>query len=125
MKDRYPHGMPWLNILLILFSLLNIGLGIYGYAEKGIVVSLIAGCVAGLLMIGTVALAKSNPRWGRIASMVVAFALLGRFLPAFIKTGDWLPAGILTVSSAIVVIALVLGHLIGMMGRKSATPTAE
>jgi len=117
--------MPWLNTLLITYALLNIGLGIDGFASKGSVISLIAGCAAGVLMIGTVILTKTRPRIGRIGSLVIGLAMMGQFLPKFIKTGVWLPAGILTVASAIVVIALVLGHLMGMMARKNATPTAE
>lgn len=117
--------MPWLNTVLVLFSLLNIGLGIYGYVAKNTLVSLIAGCVIGLLMLGTVALAKTQPRWGRIGSLVLTIAVLGQFAPKFIKTQDWLPAGILTVTGAIVFVCLAAGHVMGMKAKNSATPTAE
>jgi uncharacterized membrane protein (UPF0136 family) len=113
-----------LNALLVVYSVLSIGLGVYGYTEKGSAVSLIAGGVAGVLMIGTVLLHKSKPRISRIASLVLAFAILGNFLPKFIKTSDWLPAGTMTVASALVIIALVLGHVFAMTAKKSATPTA-
>lgn len=109
--------MPWLNVVLVLFSLLNIGLGIYGYVVKDTLISLIAGVVIGALMLGTVALAKSHPRWGRIGSLVLTIAVLGQFAPKFIKTQDWLPAGILTVSAAIVFICLGVGHMLGMRSK--------
>lgn len=109
--------MPWLNLVLVLFSLLNIGLGIYGYVAKNTLVSLIAGCVIGLLMLGTVALAKTHPRWGRIGSLVLTIAVLGQFAPKFIKTQDWVPAGILTVAAVIVFVCLGAGHMIGMRSK--------
>lgn len=109
--------MPWLNAVLVLFSLLNIGLGIYGYVVKDTLVSLIAGLVIGALMLGTVALAKTHPRWGRIGSLVLTIAVLGQFAPKFIKTQDWLPAGILSISAAIVFICLGVGHMLGMRSK--------
>lgn len=113
--------MPWLNTVLVLFSLLNIGLGIYGFVAKNTLVSLIAGVVIGLLMLGTVALAKTHPRWGRIGSLVLTIAVLGQFAPKFIKTQDWLPAGILTIAGAIVFICLGAGHMLGVKAKNSAT----
>src|SRR5687768_5416420 len=99
--------MRWLNALLIIFSLLSIGLGIYGFSAKSSVPSLIGGGAAGFFMLGTVYLAQSQPRWGRIASLIIAVGILGNFAPKFFKTGDWLPAGIMMIASAIVVIALI------------------
>ncbi len=112
--------MPWLNTVLILFSLLNIGLGIYGYASKNSMPSLIAGVVIGALMLGTVALAKTHPRWGRIGSLALAVAVLGQFAPKFFKTQDWLPAGILTVAGGFVVVCLLGGHFAAMRAKKAA-----
>lgn len=117
--------MPWLNVVLVLFSLLNIGLGIYGFVAKESLPSLIAGCAIGLLMLGSVALAKTHPRWGRIGSLVLTIAVLGQFAPKFIKSQDWLPAGILTMTAAIAFICLAVGHVIGMKAKNSATPAAE
>lgn len=102
--------MRWLNALLITFSLLSIGLGIYGFSEKGSAVSLIAGGAAGFFMLASVYLAQSQPRWGRIASVVIAVAMLGQFAPKFFKTGDWVPAGTMMIASALVVVALLGAH---------------
>lgn len=113
--------MRWLNTLLIVFSLLSIGLGIYGFSEKGSAVSLIAGGAAGFFMLATVYVAQNHPRWGRIASLVIAIAMLGQFTPKFLKTNDWVPAGTMMIASAIVVIALIAGHAMGMQAKKSAT----
>ena len=72
-------------------------------------------------MLGSVDLAQSQPRWGRILSLVIAIAILGNFAPKFFKTGDWVPAGTMMIASAIVVVALLGGHMMG--NRKSATPS--
>lgn len=112
--------MPWLNTVLILFSILNIGLGIYGFVAKDTLVSLIAGLVIGTLMLGTVALAKTHPRWGRIGSMLLAVAVLGQFAPKFFESKDWLPAGILMVAGCIVVVCLLAGHLSATRAKNSA-----
>lgn len=117
--------MPWLNNLLVLFSLLNIGLGIYGFVAKDSLVSLIAGVAIGALMLGTVALAKTQPRWGRIGSLVLCVAVIGQFLPKFLKSQHWLPAGILAFSGIFVAACLIGAHLAASAAKKSATPTAE
>lgn len=119
----YAEPMPWLNTVLILFSLLNIGLGIYGYVAKDTLVSLIAGVVIGALMLGSVALTKTHPRWGRIASLIITIAVLGQFAPKFLKTQDWLPAGVLTITGAIVFVCLGVGHMLGVRSKNSASST--
>lgn len=117
--------MRWLNGILIAFSVLSIGLGVYGMVTKGSPISLIAGGTAGILMLGTVFLAQKQPRIGRILSLVVALGMLGNFLPKFLKTNDWLPAGTMAVASIFVILALIGGHLAAMQAKKSATPSAE
>jgi uncharacterized membrane protein (UPF0136 family) len=117
--------MRWLNALLIVFSLLSIGLGVYGFSAKDSVPSLIGGGAAGFFMLGTVYLAQSQPRWGRIASLVIALAILGQFAPKFFKYKDWLPAGTMMIASAIVVIALIAGHVAGSRARKNVTPAGR
>ncbi len=108
-----------LNILLVSFSILMIGMGAEAASKS--MVSLIAGATIGLLMLGSVALAKSNPRAGRIMSLVVALLPLGRFLPKFLKEQQIWPAGVAVISSVIVIVALVAGHVFAM--RKRSTPS--
>jgi hypothetical protein len=115
--------MRWLNALLIIFSLLSIGLGIYGFSEKGSAVSLIAGGAAGFFMLATVYWAQSQPRWARIASLLIAVGMLIKFLPTFLKDGNWLRGGIMAIASAVIIVALLAGHMMGMQARKSASPS--
>jgi uncharacterized membrane protein (UPF0136 family) len=114
----------WLNAILLLFSLLNIGLGIYGFVVKQSSVSLIAGLAIGVLMLATVALAQSHPRWGRIGSLMLAILVVIQFLPKFLNSGDWIPAGILAFTGIGVAIALIAGHMLAQSNRSSANPNA-
>lgn len=117
--------MLGLNVLLMLYAALNLGLGIYGFAVKQSMVSLIAGAAIAALILFTLWLTKTNPRMGRIGSLIVAVLVTGRFLPMFLKSGDWLPAGILSIASGVVIIALLAGHMMAMQAKKVATPSGE
>ena len=117
--------MSWLNSVLVLYSLLSIGLGTYGYVNSNSIQSLIAGVAIGFLILGSVALAKTQPRWARIGALVITLLVIGRFLPIFVRTQDWLPAGVMAFSSILVAVCLIGAHLAAMAARKSSTPTAE
>jgi uncharacterized membrane protein (UPF0136 family) len=111
--------MQSVNVVVLVYALLTIGLGIDGYVAKGSWQSALAGGVAGLLLLGSLALAKTNPRAGRIGAAVITLLLLIRFLGPFIKTQDWMPAGVMTIASAITLAVLVGGHLLAMSRRKA------
>lgn len=115
--------MAWLNTVLVLYSLLSIGLGVYGYTNSNSIQSLIAGVAVGVLMLGSVALAKTHPRWGRIGAVVICLLVIGRFLPAFLKTQDWLPAGIMAFASIFVALCLIGAHLYATAQKNSASQT--
>jgi uncharacterized membrane protein (UPF0136 family) len=104
--------MGWLNPVLVSYSLLNILFGVAGYVSKKSVISLVAGVVAGAIVLGAVALAKSHPKIGYGIAAVVALLLLGRFAgPAFSKQEVY-PSGILAAASLIALLALVFGHFL-------------
>lgn len=103
-----PKLMSFTSITLVLYGLLSIGLGVEAYSKSPI--SLYAGGGAGILVLVGVWLAQKQPLWGYGLCGLVCLALLGRFLPAFIKNQTWLPAGIMTVASVIALVALVAGH---------------
>ena len=110
--------MPWLNIVLLLYSLLNVVMGILGFVNKGSIISLIAGTLAAVVTLGALAYTKKNPRTGRITCLVVAVLLLGRFAPGAFKNQLY-PAGIMFVSSLIVIVCLLAGHMMGMTAKKA------
>lgn len=116
--------MRWLNTLLLMYALLNVLMGILGFVRAHSRPSLIAGTAAGVIVLGSVALAKSNPRAGRIASLVVALLLLGRFAPGAFQNQLY-PAGIMFVASLIVAISLVAGHVMGMKAKKARQASGQ
>ena len=110
--------MPWLNVVLLLYAVLNVTMGLLGYINKHSIISLIAGTLAALVIAFCLLLTKTNPRAARITSLVVAVLLLGRFAPkAF--ANQLYPAGIMFVCSLIVIICLGAGHMIGMKEKKA------
>jgi len=113
------QNMSWLNVVLVLYSLLNIMMGVLGYYRAHSVMSLIGGVGAGMIVLGATALSKSKPRTGRITALVVAFALMGMFFKGTFVDNKLYPAGILFSASFIVAICLGAGHVAGMKGRKA------
>lgn len=78
--------------------------------------SLFAGGISAILLIvATIMAARresvAGTNWGYVVALVVSVALLGRFLPAFIKTKKFYPAGIMALLSLLGVIAGILALL--------------
>lgn len=96
------------KIYFIVFGLLTIAGGVIGYASKGSVASIIAGSVAGLALIAAAFLLPDNVVPGLVLAALVSVLLAGRFVPAFIKTGAIMPAGMMSLLSVIgIVMAIV------------------
>lgn len=104
--------MGWLTVVLLAYGLMNIGLGLEAFLEKGSVVSLVAAGTAGLLVIGFTALAKTYPKPGYIGVAVVAVLLIGRFMGPLMAQKQVFPAGVMVVSSVAVLVCLAIGHLL-------------
>ncbi|MDQ6766005.1 MAG: TMEM14 family protein [Verrucomicrobiota bacterium] len=96
------------KIYFLVFGLLTIVGGIIGYVSKGSVPSIIAGSVSGALLIAAAFLLPQYFVVGLVIATLVSVLLAGRFVPAFIKTGGIMPAGMMSVLSVIgIVLALV------------------
>ena len=100
--------MAWPGMILILYGVMDIALGIYGFVHSHSTASLIAGNVAGVLAICAAALAKTHPNYGYGLGAVICIMMLGRFGPQLGQPG-WLPAT-MVITSAIVLIALIAAH---------------
>ena len=85
----------------IIFGLLTIVGGIIGYTSKGSTASIIAGSVSGILLLLAAFLLPGKVVIGLALSTIVSLLLAGRFLPAFLKTGGFMPAGMMAVLSVI------------------------
>ncbi|HEY2140039.1 MAG TPA: TMEM14 family protein [Chthoniobacterales bacterium] len=96
------------KVYFLVFGLLTIAGGIIGYVKAGSTASIIAGGISGIALIVAACLLPGNPAVGLIIAGLVSLALAGRFVPAFMRTGAVMPAGLMAGLSAIgVIIAIV------------------
>lgn len=102
------HMMGPTKIYFIVFGLLTIVGGVMGYVKAGSTASIVAGSIAGILLLVAAFLLPGNLAAGLILAAVVSVALAGRFVPAFIKTGHLMPAGLMSILSVIGLIMAIV-----------------
>jgi uncharacterized membrane protein (UPF0136 family) len=96
------------KIYFIIFGVLTVVGGIIGYVKAGSGASIIAGSISGILLIVAAFLLPEHTVAGLAMAFIVSFLLAGRFIPNLIKTGKVMPAGMMSILSAIgVVVALI------------------
>ena len=99
------------------FGLVSLTLGILGYVRAKSVASLYAGGLSGILMAAASVMAyrrSSQPdlfNYGYLICLVLSIALLGRFLPGYLKKRNFYPAGIMAILSLLGVVAGILALL--------------
>jgi uncharacterized membrane protein (UPF0136 family) len=99
------------KIYFIVFGLLTIVGGVMGYAKAGSTASIIAGSISGIVLLVAAFLLPQNLAMGLALAAVVSIALAGRFIPAFIKTGHLMPAGLMSVLSVIGIIMAIVAWM--------------
>ena len=99
------------KIYFIIFGLLTIIGGVMGYVRAGSTASIIAGSISGILLLIAAFLMPNNVVAGLALAAVVSILLAGRFLPAFMKSGDFMPAGMMSVLSVIGIIMAIAAWL--------------
>jgi uncharacterized membrane protein (UPF0136 family) len=99
------------KIYFIIFGLLTIIGGVMGYVRAGSMASIIAGSVSGILLLVAAYLMGNNVVAGLALAAVVSILLAGRFVPAFIKNGEFMPAGMMSVLSVIGIIMAILAWM--------------
>ncbi len=96
------------KIYFIIFGLLTIAGGVIGFVKAGSTASIIAGSISGILLLLAAFLLPQQLAIALIIAAVVSILLAGRFLPAFLKTGKMMPAGMMAILSVIgLVVAIV------------------
>jgi uncharacterized membrane protein (UPF0136 family) len=99
------------KIYFIIFGLLTIVGGVIGYVNKGSMASIVAGSISGILLLLAAFLLPGNALAGLALGGIVSLLLAGRFVPAFLKTGGFMPAGMMSVLSVIGLIVAIAAWL--------------
>lgn len=109
--------MTPVNIVVAAYGILSIALGVYGYSKSPI--SLIAGGIAGLLVLGSLALVKTQPRVARIGVAVIALLMLLQMGKKAVVEQQWHQIT-MSIASLIVIIVLVGAHLAATSRKRAA-----
>lgn len=95
------------KIYFIIFGVLTIVGGIIGYASKGSVPSIIAGSIAGILLLVGAFLMPGHLIGGLAIDLIVSLLLAGQFIPKLIQSGKVMPAGMMSVLSVIGILTAI------------------
>jgi uncharacterized membrane protein (UPF0136 family) len=118
-------GIPPVQLIaaavIALYGLVSLVGGILGYLLKGSTASLVAGGIAGVLLLACAGAAFRQPFWSLVGGIIVALALLGRFaavtvrhreeLGAFLNEGSGITAYVMIVGGGLVILAAGLALL--------------
>lgn len=92
----------------VAFGMISILLGLLGYLRAKSTASLVAGSISGLLLsLGGLAYQRGH-LWGGYLALGMCVLLFARFLPAYLKTRKFYPAGVMAI---LAVIGTVVGAL--------------
>ena len=106
-----PSGafqMEAAKIYFVIFGLLTIVGGIIGYVKAGSVASIIAGGIAGVLLLVAAFLLPEHRVAGLATGLIISLLLAAQFAPKFFRTGRVMPAGMMSVLSVIGIIAAIV-----------------
>ena len=92
----------------IVFGILTIAGGIVGYVKAGSVASIVAGSITGLLLLIAAFLLPEHRAIGLATAFIISLLLVAQFAPKFIRTGRIMPAGMMSILSAIGIIAVIV-----------------
>ena len=96
------------KIYFIVFGALTIVGGIIGYVKAGSVASIIAGSITGVLVLVAAFLLPEHRMVGLATALIVSLLLAAQFIPKFLRTGRVMPAGLMSLLSAIGVIVVIV-----------------
>ena len=99
------------KIYFVVFGALTIVGGVVGYVKAGSVASIIAGSIAGVLLLVAAFLLPEHRTAGLATAFVISLLLAAQFIPKFLRTGRVMPAGMMSVLSAIGIIAAIFAWI--------------
>src|SRR5438067_6201702 len=95
------------KIYFIIFGILTIAGGIIGYIKAGSMASIIAGSISGVLLLLAAWLMPEHQSAGLVVALVVSLLLAAQFIPNFFRTFKVMPAGLMSVLSALGIIVAI------------------
>jgi uncharacterized membrane protein (UPF0136 family) len=96
------------KIYFIVFGILTIAGGVIGYVKAGSMPSIIAGSISGILLLVAAFLLPDHRVAGLATGLIISLLLAGQFIPKFIRTGKAMPAGMMSILSAIGIIMAIV-----------------
>ena len=96
-----------IKIILAVYGVLMLGGGFIGYAQAGSKMSLIMGFVSAAIIFAGLYLSRSNMRVGYRLVAAMSTLLTVTFLIRLMKTGSFMPSGLLAILSVLAVIVAV------------------
>jgi uncharacterized membrane protein (UPF0136 family) len=99
------------KIYFIIFGMLTISGGVIGYVKAGSIPSIIAGSITGILLLVAAFLLPEHRAVGLATAFIVSLLLAGQFIPKFIRTGKAMPAGTMSILSAIGIIMAIVAWI--------------
>jgi uncharacterized membrane protein (UPF0136 family) len=100
--------MKTTGLLVFIYGLLILVGGLMGHYKAASCASLTCGLVFGCLLIGSSLAIFLNKNWGQWAALILALILDGFFTWRFSKTLSFMPAGLLSLLSLVMIIILAL-----------------
>lgn len=94
--------------LIILYAILVITGGVMGLIKAGSVASLAMGCFFGVLLLGSSVALYKQKKVGYLWAFIFTTILFLFFSYRFFKTGTFVPGGIMSIVSLLILVRLLL-----------------
>jgi uncharacterized membrane protein (UPF0136 family) len=99
------------SIYFLVFGALTIIGGVIGYVKAGSLPSIIAGAITGVLLLVAGWILPTNRATGLVIGLAVSLLLAAQFIPKFIRSGKVMPAGLMSILSAIGIVVAIVAWL--------------
>lgn len=115
--------MGWLDVSVLVYALIMLGGGIGGYKVAHSPWSLVTGIASAVLLVGAIALARTNPKAGYLMATLVTLALLILFIIRYVQTQKMMPSMGLVGLSLVMLLLLIVGHYMSGNGAQPSPPS--
>jgi uncharacterized membrane protein (UPF0136 family) len=99
------------QLYFLIFGALTIIGGVIGYVKAGSLPSIIAGAITGVLLLVAGWILPTNRTVALVTALIVSLLLAAQFIPKFFRTGKVMPAGLMSILSAIGIVVAIVAWL--------------